>query len=122
MLDLKIGGGTVIDGTGSAGFRGDVGVRDGRGVSPGFIDVHTHSVQRAWQAPICATLKLIYKRTRRGSLATESGRSVGRSELLRPWVSRWPVAGSSSARQRLGSVRSLSWALSWVKKGARMSS
>jgi len=66
MLDLVIRGGTVVDGTGAAGRRADVGVRDGRivavgdigpdevgdttetfdatglVVAPGFVDPHTH--------------------------------------------------------------------------------
>ena len=62
MLDLKITGGTIVDGSGQPGFIGDIGIRDGRIiamgavpedaretvdatgkiVSPGFIDVHTH--------------------------------------------------------------------------------
>ncbi|SCG52900.1 N-acyl-D-amino-acid deacylase [Micromonospora echinaurantiaca] len=63
-LDLLITGGTIVDGTGSPARTADVGVRDGRllllparsgsaaadvldadglVVTPGFIDVHTHS-------------------------------------------------------------------------------
>lgn len=63
-FDLLITGGTVVDGTGAARYRADVGIRagkiaeigdagsataaemiDARGkiVSPGFIDMHTHS-------------------------------------------------------------------------------
>jgi N-acyl-D-aspartate/D-glutamate deacylase len=68
-LDLVLRGGTVIDGTGAAGRRADIGISDGRIVSigtvegrgtreidvagcvvaPGFVDVHTHyDVQLLW--------------------------------------------------------------------------
>ena len=69
MLDLKITGGQLIDGTGAPARRGDVGVTgdaitavgdlarepagrtidaSGRTVTPGFIDMHSHSDWRLW--------------------------------------------------------------------------
>ena len=69
MLDIKIEGATVYDGTGAQGNRTDVGVRDenivavgdlsrehagttlnasGKALAPGFIDMHSHSDWRLW--------------------------------------------------------------------------
>lgn len=62
MYDIKITGGTIIDGTGAPGYVGDVGIKDGKvvalgraegdaeriidakgkAVTPGFVDGHTH--------------------------------------------------------------------------------
>jgi len=69
MFDLKIVGGTVVDGTGAERYRADIGIKDGtivdvvrrgaddpamggeaaetidatgRFVAPGFVDIHTH--------------------------------------------------------------------------------
>jgi len=67
--DLKIVGGFIVDGTGSPGYAGDIGIRDGkvvamgqapagarttieaRGqvVAPGVVDIHTHyDAQLLW--------------------------------------------------------------------------
>ncbi|MBT6910667.1 MAG: amidohydrolase family protein, partial [Rhodospirillaceae bacterium] len=61
-FDLKIVGGTIVDGSGNEGYRGDAGIRDGKIIAlgeakgeatktidagglmvcPGFVDIHTH--------------------------------------------------------------------------------
>ena len=64
MFDLKIVNGSIIDGSGSAAYQGDIGIindkimaigdlsavesaetvdANGHIVAPGFIDMHTHS-------------------------------------------------------------------------------
>ena len=76
MFDLKIVGGTIVDGTGRAAVAGDVAVRAGRIVAvgdcpgparrtidargahvlPGFVDIHTHyDGQVSWDEELAPT-------------------------------------------------------------------
>lgn len=69
QYDIKITGGTILDGSGDTGYAGDVGIKDGKVVAlgdapgdatknvdatgkyvtPGFVDIHTHyAAQIIW--------------------------------------------------------------------------
>ena len=68
-FDIRIRGGTIVDGSGNPAYEGDIGIRDGKiaamgefkgdaretidagglAVAPGFVDVHTHyDAQLIW--------------------------------------------------------------------------
>src|SRR4249920_2388710 len=72
-FDIVIRGGTIVDGSGLPGFSGDVGIKDGmiaeigdlkgqsaketvdaegKVVSPGFIDAHTHMDAQIFWDPL----------------------------------------------------------------------
>jgi N-acyl-D-amino-acid deacylase len=76
MYDLKITGGTLVDGTGRPAFTGDIAIEDGRiaavgeasgparrtidasgaHVLPGFVDIHTHyDGQVTWDPELSPT-------------------------------------------------------------------
>ena len=73
MYDVKIVGGALVDGTGAASRRADIGIKDGKivavgdapdqatrtldadghTITPGFVDVHTHyDGQASWDADL----------------------------------------------------------------------
>jgi N-acyl-D-aspartate/D-glutamate deacylase len=74
MLDLIVKDGIIVDGTGKPGFRGDVGISgarivevgkvsaratrtlpaEGRLITPGFVDIHTHFDGQASWDPVLA--------------------------------------------------------------------
>lgn len=118
MVHILILGGTIVDGTGRPGFQGDLGITDdkivfvgkateemieaahtvihaeGKVVSPGFVDCHTHSDLSLFTAPD-ATSRLY------GGITTEIAGNCGvgvapiseeyREDLKKYFLSMFPI-------------------------------
>ena len=133
MYDLKITGGTVVDGTGADRFRADIGVKDGRIVevrrrngddagldgdaaetldatgrivAPGFVDIHTHyDGQVSWDPTVGAVEPA--RRHHRGRRQLRRGVRTGRA---RPRA----VADRTDGRRRGHSrVSALAEGITW---------
>jgi predicted amidohydrolase YtcJ len=122
--ELVIADGSIVDGTGAPSFEGDVAVREGRivavgqaasdavgpaarvidargrTVTPGFIDIHTHSDIGVLQgrAPNLGAHQLIRVRLRR---ATSGAPSV-RTAILHAWPPTSTSASAASGRSSSG--------------------
>jgi hypothetical protein len=104
---LLVAAGTIVDGSGGAGYRSDVGIRDGRisavgdlrdasavrridagglTVAPGFIDIHNHSDDTLLLEPLCESM------VRQGvtTMVLGEGNSAG---PIRPGEKEWDSLG-----------------------------
>ena len=114
MTDLLIRGGTVIDGTGTAAYRGDVAVTNGRVtdvgtftgrramrmidargkvVAPGFIDIHSHSdesmlVNSAMESALHQGVTLVVPQSAGGGLQSAGGEGI---EVVLAAGSAWGI-------------------------------
>lgn len=140
MFDLKIVGGTVVDGTGADRFRADVGVKDrrivevrrvppggdglagdaavtldatDRIVTPGFVDIHTHSDgQVSWDS-------LLEPSSCHGVTTVVTGNCGLGFAPVRPGSEEWLINLMESVEDIPGSA--LTENLSWVGKLSRVS-